>query len=946
MTTPYQSKYWGHALTLKGSSDSVANLARSIANARVDLNPHQVDAALFAIRSPFSKGVLLADEVGLGKTIEAGLVLSQRWAERHRKLLIIVPATLRNQWAEEMEEKFYLPTRILDRRSYNKLRKSGIANPFDQSGTVLIVSYQFAAQRGNEIRRIPWDVVVLDEAHRMRNVYKPNSKTAQAIYEAIEDANKLLLTATPLQNSLLELYGLSTFIDSHVFGDIDSFKEQFVRAPNEALRNREIRKRLAPLCTRTLRKQVAEYIRFTNRIPFTQEFHPTDDEQDLYDAVSTYLQRPTLQALPASQRALMTMVLRKLLASSTFAIAETLQRLVHRLEHLAEQEYEVLDPDMEAIMEEGQEEELFGEDEFQPEPDPATLRELIEQEIAELRTYATLAQSITNNAKGEALFTALERALQEAQAVGARRKAVIFTESRRTQRYLHDLLTANGYRGKVVLLNGTNTDPECTEIYSRWLARHAGSPFPRESKQVAMRTALVEEFRDHAEILIATEAGAEGLNLQFCSLVVNYDLPWNPQRVEQRIGRCHRYGQEHDVVVVNFLNRRNEADQRVFQLLAEKFTLFHGVFGSSDEVLGAVESGVDIERRILRVYQTCRTPAEINAAFDKLQGELEEQIQARMAQTRQALLDNFDEEVHARLKLSRDRAMESLDLRTRWLAALTRFELGDGAEWTPDGTAFRLPGDTGSPPWHYFDWKAAEENAGIHYRPESELARSLIRQAIERPLPPAEVEFDYAAHGAIVSALEPLRGRSGWLALALLAVESLEKEEFLLLAGTLEDGTPLDEELCHKLIALPARVLRPDLPHPPPDLSGLLHHLADARLGQVQQRNLKFLQEETDKLYRWADDLKYGPERELKEMDREITGARRAAGLAQTLQEKLDAQKAIRALERKRTQKRRELYEAQDAIEMQRDELIEKLEGQLGQRVEQEHILAVHWSLI
>ncbi len=122
-----------------------------------------------------------------------------------------------------------------------------------------------------------------------------------------------------------------------------------------------------------------------------------------------------------------------------------------------------------------------------------------------------------------------------------------------------------------------------------------------------MKAALVEHFRDDAEILVATEAAAEGINLQFCSLVVNYDLPWNPQRIEQRIGRCHRYGQQHDVVVVNFINKNNEADQRVYQLLSEKFQLFDGIFGASDEVLGTIESGVDFERRIAEIYQTCRT---------------------------------------------------------------------------------------------------------------------------------------------------------------------------------------------------------------------------------------------------------------------------------------------------------------------------------------------------
>src|SRR5206468_9785394 len=141
-----------------------------------------------------------------------------------------------------------------------------------------------------------------------------------------------------------------------------------------------------------------------------------------------------------------------------------------------------------------------------------------------------------------------------------------------------------------------------------------------------MRAALVDRFRSTAKIMIATEAAAEGINLQFCSMVVNYDLPWNPQRIEQRIGRCHRYGQQHDVVVINFLNQANAADQRVFQLLSEKFKLFEGVFGASDEVLGAIESGVDFEKRIAGIYQRCRKPDEIQTAFDQLQLDLGLQI--------------------------------------------------------------------------------------------------------------------------------------------------------------------------------------------------------------------------------------------------------------------------------------------------------------------------------
>jgi SNF2 family DNA or RNA helicase len=285
VATAYHSQYWAYLLTLKASSDSIDNLSRSIANARVDLNPHQVDAALFAFRSPLSKGAILADEVGLGKTIEAGIVLSQKWAERRRKILLILPATLRSQWQQELEEKFYLSTTILETVTYNRLRKEGQADPFDQN-KIIICSYHFASAKADEIHQIKWDLVVIDEAHRLRNIYKSSNKIARNIAEATSHCPKLLLTATPLQNSLMELYGLVSVIDPHVFGDPASFREQFTRDCDEDHRNLLLRQRLKPLCTRTLRKQVMEYIRFTQRVPITQEFLPTNEEHRLFARIS------------------------------------------------------------------------------------------------------------------------------------------------------------------------------------------------------------------------------------------------------------------------------------------------------------------------------------------------------------------------------------------------------------------------------------------------------------------------------------------------------------------------------------------------------------------------------------------------------------------------------------------------------------------------------------
>jgi len=170
-STVYHAKYYAHDLTRRCASDSVEKLAAVLADAQVDLNPHQIEAALFAFRNPFSRGAILADEVGLGKTIEAGLLLSQKWAERKRRLLVILPANLRKQWGQELADKFYLPSVILENRSFNDCIRSGNLNPFQQNAIVLC-SYQFARKKEPYLRQTPWDLVVIDEAHRLRNVVR------------------------------------------------------------------------------------------------------------------------------------------------------------------------------------------------------------------------------------------------------------------------------------------------------------------------------------------------------------------------------------------------------------------------------------------------------------------------------------------------------------------------------------------------------------------------------------------------------------------------------------------------------------------------------------------------------------------------------------------------------------------------------------------------------
>jgi ERCC4-related helicase len=928
----YHSKYWAYLLSIKSASGKIENLSRSIANASVDLNPHQVRAALFALESPFplSRGVIFADEVGLGKTIEAGLVVAQRWAEKKRKILLIVPAFLRKQWEIELREKFYLPSRILDSKTAPK------NDPFGSSDEILICSYQFAAQRAPQLPN-RWDLVVIDEAHRMRNVYKNSNKQAKAIAEAIKEAPKLLLTATPLQNNLMELYGLVSVIDPYVFGDEATFKDQFVSTAFDEQRNVILKKRLDPLIIRTLRKQVQEYIPFTKRIPLTHKFTPNDDEQRLYEAVSAYLQRKDLAALPNSQRQLITLVLRRLLASSSFAIMETLKSMIHRLEQEAGAAHilEEMDQEMIAALDEEVRERLI---DSLPDPEMREKKEKMRQEAQELRIYVELADKIRKNTKGETLLLALEEGLKKAVELGAARKAVIFTESTRTQAYLYEHLSEHGYKDQIIQINGSNSDLKSKAIYEVWMEKESNSQ-RSTSKSVDMKAALVDAFREYGTILLATEAAAEGLNLQFCSIVVNYDLPWNPQRVEQRIGRCHRYGQKHDVVVVNFVNMANEADQRVFELLNEKFKLFDGVFGASDEILGAIVSGVDIELRIHQVYQTCRSPAEIQTAFDQLRRELESQIHENIQKTKTSLLDHFDQDVTELLKMQNSQTESTLSKRDQWLLSLLSHELGVLLPKSP--APFVLPG---SSHLYTLNWQESQKTGTRFLREDDPIIDSSIQKALNRQTPPVELWFDYTKYPSKLSLIDPLVGKTGWLSLWLFQVKTFEEEQFLLFAGHTDEGISIDHETCKKIFNLSAETRPTRLS--PPSLESLLVDKQKSLVSDIEKRAGSLFEKEVEKLDNWADDFKQRLENEIKTLDKEIRERRREASKAPALAEKLQIQQTIRDLEKQRAKKRHTLFEEEDRIDAERDQVISTHSQSLQPQLNTTSIFQVRFKII
>jgi superfamily II DNA or RNA helicase len=937
--TPYQSQYLAHLLTLSGSIEE--KLSRSLSSAKVDMNPHQVDAALFALRSPLSRGAVLADEVGLGKTIEASLVMAQRWAEGKKHILLIVPASLRKQWSQELAEKFYLDSMIFDGAIYRAQKKAGNARPLDCQGRVVICSYEFAVQKSSDIAGIQWDLVIFDEAHKLKN---PESKRYKALDKALPNCQKLLLTATPLQNKLIELHSLVSLIDPHFFGSDLAFRAQYgARPTTDALLL--LRDRLKNICQRTLRREAMEAgdIKFTKRYPLTEEFTPSDDEQALYDQVSGYLQQDNIQSIGANGKHLVILVIRKILGSSSFAIRDTLKRMIERLEKDLKVTDETVD-DYDAIGDLKEEMDILdaGASEEVIEPNTA-----LKAEINELKRLYAIADGIRDNQKGLALIRALGKALPSVLEKGGLRKAVIFTESVRTQTYLKDLLSANGYDGQIVLMNGSNNDPESQAIYRAWRDKHKDAGSMSGSKTADTKAAIVEKFRTDGVILIATESGGEGINLQFCSLLINYDLPWNPQRVEQRIGRCHRYGQKIDVAVLNFINMGNRAERRVYQLLNEKFHLFDGVFGASDEVLGAIESGVDIEQRILAVYQQCRSVQQVDEDFDKLQDDLKETIEQRHDLARQAILQNMDENVVQRLKVKgQDTAQAKTKFEER-LLLFTRMALPE-ATFLPDngGRRFIYKGET-----YTTEWPKADEQGWNFYRlAEGTLAEDLTTREKAPLLPPAAITFaysDYQGEGQLANII-PLKGQSGYLAVKKLEVKTaVSTEERLVLCGLTDNGNGLIEEQCERLLRLPARQTGTinDIP-----LNDRLETMAQATLAEfvdkAQQQNQQFLDEEYEKLGRWADESEEAFNASIKQLRKDADEQDRLSrNPALAMAEKVELKRKASHLRGEATKRKKEYFQEMEDIHTERVRLLDEIETQLTIKPKQIDLFTIRWTL-
>jgi hypothetical protein len=793
--------------------------------AKIDPNPHQVEAVIFALARVREGGCILADEVGLGKTIEAGLVVAQLLAEGARRVLLITPTSVLGQWKQELFQLFDLEAR------------EGEAQPqgFDGDGVFLINREQAGSEKGREalLACERFDLCVIDEAHEMfAGVYKrfdqlglyhddaPVARIAGRVLEVLQahQTPVLLLTATPIQNTLTELWGLVQFVDplGTLLGDLPTFRNVFCGTDDRKLapgQEDELRERLRVVLQRTLRRQAQEFLEtpFVDRQARLFEYAMSRAERELYDDVTRYLLEPKIIAFQGRHRQLLLLSFHRLMASSTRALKTSLENVAKRLQHKRAGEPDEVDwlDELEEDEREASDEDAASESMFTP--------EALEAELRRVQGFVERAEQVVgDDGKFRALLKALQFVRDRQQRGLGSGKLVVFTEFVVTQEFLRERLIESKLvtDDEITLFRGTNNTPRARAALERWRAETPQDEGTKPSREIAQRLALVFEFKTRSRVFISTEAGAKGLNLQFCDTVVNYDLPWNPQRIEQRIGRCHRYGQKNGVIVINFLARDNDAQRLTFDILSQKLELFGTVLSATDEVLheaggpgnGVLVSalGAEFELELRRIYDRARSLEEVNEKLRELREQVEEQrkrFEDTHARTTSLIEDRFDDEVRKAFRGRKQALPGALaELDQDLLSVVLAFLEAHGIGYRRQHELLHVDASA-----HLGAALSVAIGASTEHR-SLNLSHPLVVAAVEdaraiADLPPARVS------------LSGVHGKRGRLRLCKLTLDGFEKVEELLPVVVLDDGRCLPLEAAKAL------------------LDGALEHVAQLPLG-------------------------------------------------------------------------------------------------------------------
>lgn len=588
LQTPFHAYYTAMKLNMLQDEDTLLPV---FAEGNIDVYPYQVVAALFAMRNPYQKGVILCDEAGMGKSHEAMLILSQSWYEGKNNILIAVPnPDLLTQWAEMINQKYSLLFTVATEE-----------NLFNGDGLIL-TTYDYLTQNIDVADKINWDIIVFEEANALSSVYlEDGGKQAKVLKEFSKDTFKILLTGTPIEKNIMDLYGLIYFIDEDLLPDPDTYMKRYLRKPENYP---ELAAKVSKYCFRTLRYQAKQYAKIPERLHITLEYEPSQTEKELYNHLFNYIEKPNKTAFPQMEQYDLALMLLGLLSSSTAAIKASLKNIIKRLDE--------------------------------------------SEEKHEFENMLKLAESIKEDTKGKHLLAALDKLFPYLKKLGANQKALIFTESVETQKYLYGLLKE---KYKTLIYNG----------------------------QSKINYTVIKQFKEDGEIMISTDNGAKGFNFEECSLIINYDLLYNTLKMEQRIDRIHRINQQNDCIVLSFINKENFADVRKLELVSKRHILSDGVFGVSDSVIGGFTD--DLDKAIKSLH--ARTKAQVEKDYQKTLEQNEEENRQLVESAEDILFTTFTKELSDKIKITPQYVEEKSKTINEDLWQLTRYYF---YEWNKERT--------------------------------------------------------------------------------------------------------------------------------------------------------------------------------------------------------------------------------------------------------------------
>ena len=909
MFSDEQIAYFKEYILLKNSGDDVARISSSLFDSKISLNPHQISAALAFFKNPKKKGMIFADEVGLGKTIEAGLVISQYWYEQKRHILIICPASLIKQWNEELMEKFHLESTILDGKTVKD-------SSFTWNAGIYITSVN-TVYLNKERFGIKFDLIVIDEAHKLRNVYKDKGVMAPAIKEIFSGQKKLLLTATPFQNNLQELYGLMLLIDEDIFLDFAVFKEKYI---NGYANNKEsLNSIVSNYVIRTLRKDVVKYINYTKRNVMLANYELLDSEKEIYKRIEELIYSQDMCIVyGTAQLHLIILLLQKLLSSSIYAVRSTLYNIKYRLENGESVDF------------------IFDGKDDDDITDMSIDGKISDKFVGDIDECVAFIDSVKHDSKLERLKGAIADIYEQFETDKTRNKKIlIFTESKKTQEYLFWELSST--YDKILLFNGENTGIQINDIYAKWISKHNVNK--KIAKNIAIRRAIVDAFENDYEIMIATDAAAEGLNLQFCSVIVNYDLPWNPQKIEQRIGRCHRYGQKNDVIVINMLNDSSNIDKRIYELLSGKLGVFEETFGSSDKILGSTNLSENIEDAIRNIYKSCRSPEEIEKGFEELQNTFKEEIESAIRASENDLDTYFDEEVAKAFDFQYVEATRIVDEMADLFYCIIKQCLPNAIFYYEE-YSFINDGIRRTVLAKYDD-KA--EFCSI----SSDFGKKILDSVESDNLNEVNVlELDYSNSGRKIGFLDEVSQRRGYICVSKITYESFETSESLVLTGQFDDGTIIPEDVCHKILKLVCSANR-GLSTQAFNNQLKLRHDSDVkdRIASISEYNANIFQEELEYIDNWADSMIEKVQLSVKNMRDERKELQMTCDFTNSVEEKAKIQEQIHKLSKKINTSWVELAQLEDEIEDRRYTLINNLKAEKDKSVSVKKLFEVELNI-